>query len=67
MLTMSAERRYQQIRAGVQARHLAVTVAGVDWNELSPFISVDNFLTFLDAVVEPDAGQPGPHRAGVER
>jgi hypothetical protein len=50
MVMSICEKRYQQIRAAVQARRLAAKVAKIDWDKLPHFASVDNFLTFLDQV-----------------
>jgi hypothetical protein len=54
-----SEKRYQQVRAGVEARRLAATVAeveAIDWDRLPHFSDVSGFLTFLDRV------QPTPAR-----
>jgi hypothetical protein len=68
-LTISDE-RYRAIRAAVVARRdveLAAEIEAVDWDKLPHFSDVYDSLTFLDTVDEADAGQPGPHKSGVER
>jgi hypothetical protein len=57
VLTISEE-RYRAIRAAVEARRMAAEVAKTDWDKLPHFTSVDDFLTFLDTVVEPATDHP---------
>jgi hypothetical protein len=64
-LTIS-EKRYQQINAPVEARHLAAKLAeakATDLMELPNFTSADKFLAHLETVIEPttddSAGRSG--------